>query len=216
MAAQLSGLPRFKQLLAALLKWATFMVESSQSLPPDLGRVFHRAEVDAGGLGDEDVQILLDANCIQIWPGNGQAQLDRVRGNKAGQGAGLVLTEEGKAQIAPRIDSPIPAVRPAEANPRQPQWVTLPGGGGELQVGGVVIKRLRRDAQGQILVLKAFQKEEWKRWIANPLDGPKSSKGQKTLRDTVRWLNERQNPFRVRFHVHGAAVGWEIVESAIV
>jgi hypothetical protein len=208
MSAELSSLPTPESLLAQLWKWMTVVVQASRVHPADLRMVLYRAQVHAGGIGEAEIQALLTAKYVQECPGEVRTQPAGLAGdNEAGLGLGLAVTEEGAAQMS----SILPVARPAQASPRQPEWVACLGGGGELRLGGILVKRLRADAEGQVQVIEAFERARWVEWIDNPFHDRKGRQRKTGLRETVRRLNRGQGPARLRFHARNGGVCWEIV-----
>lgn len=70
----------------------------------------------------------------------------------------------------------------------------------ELRIGRKVVKRFRRPAPNQEVVLKAFQEEGWPTRIDDPTPNGR-------LRETLRALNEKQKEGHVRFEADGTGKG---------
>jgi hypothetical protein len=79
---------------------------------------------------------------------------------------------------------------------------------GKLSLGGAVIRPVAQRAKNVRKILNAFQEDQWKHHIDNPLPGGAKSR---TLRETVRTLNERLSG--IEFFCDGRAKGirWERV-----
>jgi hypothetical protein len=200
-------LPTPEPLLALLCKWLAIVV-SSRAHPPDLRMVLYRTQVHAEGIGEAEIQALLTAKYVKECPVEARTQPAGLAGdNEAGLGLGLAVTEEGAAQLG----SILSVARLPRANPKQPEWVARQGGGGELLLGGVLVKRLRADAEGQVQVIEAFERAKWAEWIVNPFLDRKGLKRKTVLRETVGRLNRGQDPARLRFHARNGGVCWEIV-----
>jgi hypothetical protein len=123
------------------------------------------------------------------------------------QGPILLLTAQGLAQAAAALAALGVGGVSGELRPRvPPRWLD---DSSELRVGGVVVKRLRHDAEGQRCVLQAFERHGWPRWLEDPLEVLPGIGRKKRLRDTVARLNRGQpGPLRVRFGAErGASPG---------
>lgn len=85
----------------------------------------------------------------------------------------------------------------------------------ELRLGGVVLKRFRRAADNQMLVLDVFQEEGWPHQIDDPLprDGDVDPKAR--LKETVKSLNEQIKDHAIIFGVshHGERATWHFRAS---
>jgi hypothetical protein len=83
--------------------------------------------------------------------------------------------------------------------------------GGQLLLGGVLIKRFRCKAQSQYAVLDAFQKQGWPAEVANPLSGLGYRSAEERIKDAVGKLNTGQSGARIRFHLlqQGRRVSWD-------
>jgi hypothetical protein len=63
----------------------------------------------------------------------------------------------------------------------------------ELRLGRVVVKRFRRPARNQIMVLSAFQEDGWPDRIDSPLSGETEFDARNRLHETVKKLNRQMN-----------------------
>jgi hypothetical protein len=176
-----------------------------------LGLLIAPPEFQAAGLDEADVRALLEARYIEERMAAGGDVLRLGEGSGARRGVRLALTEEGLARIADAfVGYGHASGKPGASNPR-PQWVVYDGGGGELRLGEVVLKRVRHDSLGQRGVLAELDRLGWPGWIPSPLPCVRGANRKKALRDAVRRLNEGQKPLRVRFHVHDGGIRWETV-----
>lgn len=85
----------------------------------------------------------------------------------------------------------------------------------ELRVGPVVVKKFRRPAENQELVLAAFQELGWPLVIDDPLPQCREIRPRDRLIDTVKRLNRRQIHRRLLFHIQSKAqaVSWEVIDG---
>jgi hypothetical protein len=83
----------------------------------------------------------------------------------------------------------------------------------ELRLGGVLVKKFRRPAANQELILAVFQEEGWPARIDDPLPNGDKSDPVERLHFTIRHLNQNQQTPLLRFRGDGsgAAVTWEVV-----
>lgn len=86
----------------------------------------------------------------------------------------------------------------------------------ELRFDGRCVKRLRRPAPNQVLVLAVFQEEGWPPQIHDPLPPDQRVNSRVRLRDTIASLNQGQTPLVIRFSGDGTGEGvrWERVPDA--
>jgi hypothetical protein len=102
-----------------------------------------------------------------------------------------------------------------QAPPVRPRWDRAAS---QLWVGPVLVKRVRRDAVHQRLVLDSFHEVGWQDYVDDPLPGGRGIDRKVRVRRTVEALNAGQRGgVRIRFHAGGAAQGfrWEIVPSVL-
>lgn len=82
---------------------------------------------------------------------------------------------------------------------------------GELWVGNKLIKAYREEAENQKLVLGAFQKQEWRRRLDDPIvrhAGEPTLRRKRRLRDTITGLNADQlTPGVIKFRGDGTGKG---------
>jgi len=115
---------------------------------------------------------------------------------------------------------PVHASTPFIPADKGPSWDAV---GGRLYFNGVCIKRCRRDARNQRIVLDTLQAEGWPESRADPLrllleqlpELPEGTPDPCTrLRETIAALNHGQRPWCLRFHTNGYGTGnvWVGVE----
>lgn len=119
----------------------------------------------------------------------------------------LVLTPAGwerAGRPADREEVPSPSDKPT--------WDAVLG---VLRVGGVVVKRLTREAESLSPLLAAFQAAGWPELIPNPLPSEHGVDASERLRNAVKRLNRLRGPVRVQFHVlrSATAVRWDVATS---
>jgi hypothetical protein len=134
------------------------------------------------------------------------------------QNACFILTPSGEAaqstslKLAPfsRADvCDLPSGTP-EAVPWVPHWDMERR---ELRCGSAVVKRFRRPAPNQELILSAFAEEGWPPHIDDPLPVRLEHNAKERLHDTINHLNrnQKQHVLRFRGDGHGKGVCWEVV-----
>jgi hypothetical protein len=133
--------------------------------------------------------VLTTAGIALVWP------LVPVTGNGA---AGSAAGPGGKG--------------PLRGKTQKPEWVASAR---ELRYGGCVVKRFRRVAPIQKLILETFQELGWPESIDNPLPRDRHVKVKDRLREAVKSLNRRRiNPV-MQFHVDvsESRVHWTLKEA---
>jgi hypothetical protein len=92
----------------------------------------------------------------------------------------------------------------------KPKWDKTRG---KLYCGQTVLLSVRRPASFQWLLLDAFQQRHWRQHVENPLVGTRGYRHERLLQ-TVKDLNRRQKPRRLRFVVEadGQTVSWHWLE----
>ncbi len=82
---------------------------------------------------------------------------------------------------------------------------------GILSLHGLVIKRFDKPAENQRAILRAFQRQGWPAWIADPLERDPHMDERRRLADAVYHLNRHQENQLVRFRRDGRGKGvvWE-------
>ncbi len=196
--------------LPALLKLLAIVIKANKTECPGFDARIERGELQAGGLSEEEVRTLLEAGYVRGPSANGAPVPDPAE-SKNPEEEGVALTEEGWKWVTRAFKDLGHA--PGEVSPStfHPQWIAWKGGGGELRLGGAVLKRVRHDAVGQLSVLEELERRGWVEWVPNPIPAGPGTKRKKVLRDTIGRLNRGQKPQRVRFHVQDGGVVWEIV-----
>ena len=79
----------------------------------------------------------------------------------------------------------------------------------ELWYGGRLVKKFRQGAENQRAILDAFQEENWKRTIDDPLTGKGDMDRKKRLENAVQGLNALMRNPLLSFHVINAGEGVE-------
>ena len=84
-------------------------------------------------------------------------------------------------------------------------------GRGELRYGDRLVKHYRQPADNQILILDAFDAEDWPARIDNPLLAADGIDSKQRLHDTIKALNRHQKFRALRFRGDGTGQGvvWE-------
>jgi hypothetical protein len=145
--------------------------------------------VDAGRLSTEAAEALIDANNrlqapLLGWPG-------KIDAGKRMLAEPLErFLELYKGGPAPRSSGGIP-------EPPRPHWDRVKR---TLYLGDEIVKEYAQAAANQHLILEAFNEQEWRLRIDDPLKPGK-------LKDTVYGLNKHQGPRRIRFSCDGTGKG---------
>jgi len=116
----------------------------------------------------------------------------------------FILTDSGIA-LACSYSTEGTAVH--DRNTETPHW----DGARELWFAGQLIKDIKGSAEMQTAVLAAFEKQQWKRCIANPFIWRCETDQRKRLLNATQRLNGGQITQLLKFHVNGGGthVGWE-------
>lgn len=77
----------------------------------------------------------------------------------------------------------------------------------ELRIGRVIIRRFRRSAPNQELILSRFQEYEWRRRIEDPLPPKEEIHPAARLHDAIKFLNRGLRPALIRFSGDGTGTG---------
>src|SRR6478672_5670552 len=87
----------------------------------------------------------------------------------------------------------------------------------ELWLNGVLVKRLDCRATSQILILTAFQEENWTLRIDDPLSPTNGRDAKDRLRSTIHSLNACQRSYLIRFFADGTGRGirWELIGNLV-
>lgn len=75
-----------------------------------------------------------------------------------------------------------------------------------LSFRGVLVKKLRSDAENQLIVLNALRKAGWPPWIANPLPPDDDVDVRERIYNTVKRLNRQRYPL-LGFFADGSGTG---------
>lgn len=124
-------------------------------------------------------------------------------------GAEFVESESGRISRGLESDLCCPPIGISPAiNYEKPSWDAEQR---ELLFQQMVIKRFRRPAPNQELVLDVFQEEGWPRRIDDPLPNPCLHEPSQRLHDTIKCLNRNQVSSLIRFRGDGTGEGvvWE-------
>ena len=151
-------------------------------------------------------------------PGTNQRQFQLPRSLRFGSHSCFVVSDKGLAVVlqsgcAPQTVLTENGVREKRtgknAGKTKPHWNRHTR---QLTVHSVLVKHFRVPAANQEQLLLAFQRQNWRRCILDPL--PSSFDPRKRLLDVVRRLNERQRVPLLRFHTSDSsgAVWWELLE----
>jgi hypothetical protein len=81
----------------------------------------------------------------------------------------------------------------------------------ELRWAGVLVKRFRRPAGNQEIILASFEEEGWPPHLDNPLPPLPNTVDRQRLHDAIRRLNHGQDHRLIHFHADGTGQGicWE-------
>ncbi len=84
-----------------------------------------------------------------------------------------------------------------------------------LSLGSSLVKAFRVPAQNQIIILSAFQEDNWPPILDDPLPPQPEQEPKKRLRDTIRCLNRNQKRCLIKFFGdgQGLGVGWKICKA---
>ena len=87
----------------------------------------------------------------------------------------------------------------------------------ELRLVGKLVKRYRVPSPNQERILLAFQEENWRSVIDDPLPPRPRQNPKRRLHDTVRSLNRNQTNRLIRFMGNGTGQGirWELIEPSV-
>jgi hypothetical protein len=125
---------------------------------------------------------------------------------------GLTLTVWANGQ-AEMILQPHPGefhrLDPASGRHAMPHWDSKRR---ELHLGSVLIRRFKRRAPHQELILSAFEQAGWPRRINNPLPSASAWLYDEQLHDAIKRLNRHQMVPLLTFHGNGSGHGvrWEL------
>jgi hypothetical protein len=125
----------------------------------------------------------------------------------------FALTERGLmlADFAGSLPARAERKRAAPRPKNKPRWNAELR---ELRLGPQLVKRYRRPANNQALILDALEELGWPPCIDDPLPGGPGQR--KRLLNAIQRLNGAQVTPRLRFHANGAGNGvlWEVVRLA--
>lgn len=78
---------------------------------------------------------------------------------------------------------------------------------------GAIIKRIDQRAESLRAILRAFERQGWPAWIANPIKPDHDKDDRQRLADAVRRLNDKHKKRLIRFRRDGRGTGviWELV-----
>jgi hypothetical protein len=77
----------------------------------------------------------------------------------------------------------------------------------QLMVGGKAVKRFKRPARNQELILAAFQEEDWPARVDDPIPGIRGKSAGRRLHDAIKALNRHQTEPGVHFFGDGSGRG---------
>ena len=165
-------------------------------------------ELQKAGLSATNLRYLVHEGYVEhrVWhaePGEYDGNHRPTHQLHFGPESRFLLTANGVA-LAQRLG----AARESEPDGPAPTWDR---DGGQLLLGGALVKRFRCAAESQYAVLDAFQKHGWPAEVANPLPDLGYRSAEERIKDAVRKLNAGQSGPRIRFHLlqHGRRVRWE-------
>jgi hypothetical protein len=136
---------------------------------------------------------------------------------RSSPGGGCFILTEGGVSLARALCPPLalPCPLPALGHPHLQAALDLPvwdPGVGELSFHGRLVKRFRRAASNQRVVLDALQRQGWPEQLGDPLPPPDEGdvNVKQRLHDTIKNLNRDQEARCLRFYGtdSGRAVGW--------
>jgi hypothetical protein len=124
----------------------------------------------------------------------------------------FALTEAGAAfarQICHKTTSSTDGPRSAapkhpDSSSAKPHWDVAHR---QLMVGNRVVKRFKRPARNQELILAAFQEEDWPERIDDPIPGIHGKSAWRRLHDAIKALNHNQTKPGVHFYGDGSGRG---------
>jgi hypothetical protein len=151
------------------------------------------------------VEALLSWLEIDVTAWEAAAQPMAISGGKtSSKASGSTLDRTTEVSPAPRSkvtrrDAQMPP-RPQGTPHDRPGWDANLH---ELRMGARVVKRFKRPAESQELILTAFEEEGWPDVIDDPLPVEPGHDPKRRLHYTVHHLNRGQRPFLIQFHVNG-------------
>lgn len=174
------------------------MARRDRRLKSKVVSALHRLRPETAGSGERNQSV----RAGQTRPAGHRDVAERLcsAGMAVDREGELVLTRRGMCKLAARVDERPAATRPVwDAAERTLVWE------------GRVVKRLRREAAGQVAVLAAFEARGWPGRIDDPLPADEEFEPSQRLRDTVRNLNRSLVKGTIRFRTDGQGLGvcWE-------
>jgi hypothetical protein len=128
--------------------------------------------------------------------------------------AGVTPPENQHDAIASRgpAPNPDPPARDIRMSLTAPNWNAASH---ELRLGHRVVKRYKRPAKSQELILTAFEEEGWPKTIDDPLPADRDQNPKRRLHYTVHHLNRVQRPLQIHFTVNGSgqSVHWTLARD---
>jgi hypothetical protein len=151
---------------------------------------------------------------------SGERTFQSVKNLVFGQDSCFVLMKKGELHVrqnlvvgrihqAEQLEKNRHDDRQSSAAAAKPRWDV---GQRILSLGGLVVKRFKRPAPHQELVIASFQELNWDRHIDDPIPPEKEMDPKERLHDTIKKLNRGQlNPL-LRFYGDGTGRGvcWEL------
>ena len=85
----------------------------------------------------------------------------------------------------------------------------------ELRYGDAVVKRYKRNAENQFIILRVFQEENWRHRISDPIPGDEGIDPKRRLNETIRRLNACHLDHLIAFSADGTGEGiqWRPVKK---
>ena len=126
----------------------------------------------------------------------------------------FVLTELGIATAGSQLSSNSVDRRSfvTEADNLKPRWTADLR---ELTIKGTLVKRFKWQAMNQETILSAFEEDNWRQVIDDPLRPRPEQDSKRPLHDTIKALNRNQG--QIRFHGNGTGEGvrWKLADAIV-
>jgi hypothetical protein len=161
----------------------------------------------AAGIENRVLRRLVDDGLVEIGieltsERGGRTAFRRCRQASFCERSCFVLTNDG-LQAARRVAMEF-------GGDRVPRWDAEMR---ELRVGDWVVKRFRRPAPDQEVVLTVLEEQGWAKHVEDPLSPQHGQDPKQRFHDTLKRLNKGQKPRLIRFMGDGQGTGlrWELV-----